>query len=124
MKVQELLKKVANEHAAELCELGDSVSDKSLKKGSAFQSITVPGGNSYAVARAAAIGAGTVILDEKESGQLAAFLKGGVGKLAPVLLVAVAGNDGKVELGCYSKEGLIPQHAAEKTLKEFVSVIF
>lgn len=122
MTVQELLKKIANEHAAELCELGGSVSDKSLKKGSAFKCATIQGGNAYAVVRAAAIGAGTVIMDEKEKGQLAALLKGGVGKLAPVLLVAMA-DDEKVELGCYSKEGLIPQHAAEKTLKEFVSAI-
>ena len=123
MTVQELLKKTANEHAAELCELGDSVSDKSLKKGSAFERVTVPGRNAYAAVRAATIGAGTVILDDKEAGQLAALLQGGVGKLAPVLLVAVVADDEKAELGCYSKEGLIPQHAAEKTLKEFVAAI-
>ena len=123
MTVKELLKKIASEHAAELCELGNSVSDKNLKKGSAFRSVVIPGGNAYAVSRAAAIGAGTVILDDKDAGQLAALLKGGVGKLAPVLLVAVAGDDGKVELGCYSKEGLIPQHAAEKTLEAFVTAI-
>lgn len=122
MRIQEFLKKIANDHAAELCELGDSVSDKNLKRGSAYQSVTVPGGNAYSVTRAAAIGAGTVILDEKELGQLAALLKGGAGKLAPVLLVAMATDD-KVDLACYSKEGLIPQHAAEKVLKSLADVI-
>lgn len=122
MKAQELLKKIANEHAAELCEPGDSVSDKSLKKGSSYQNLAIEGGNAYSVVRAAAITAGTVIMDEKEEGQLAALLKGGVGKLAPVLLVAVV-EDNQVALGCYSKEGLIPQHAAEKTLKSFVTAI-
>ncbi|WP_137655268.1 hypothetical protein [Bifidobacterium moukalabense] len=122
MKTQELLKKIANEHAAELCELGDSVSDKSLKKGSYYKELSIDGGNTYLVVRAAAISAGTVIVDEKEKGQLAVLLKSGVGKLAPVLLVAMTKED-KVELGCYSKEGLIPQHAAEKTLKSFMAAI-
>ena len=122
MKVQELLKKIANEHAAELCELGDSVSDKNLKKGSCFQELSINGDNAYAVVRAAAITAGTVVEDNKEEGQLAVLLKGGIGKLAPVLLVAVVKED-EVNLGCYSKEGLIPQHAAQNTMKSFVSAI-
>ena len=122
MKVQELLKKIANEHAAALCELRDRVSDKNRKKGSCFQELSINGDNAYAVVRAAAITAGTVVEDNKEEGQLAVLLKGGIGKLAPVLLVAVVKED-EVNLGCYSKEGLIPQHAAQNTMKSFVSAI-
>lgn len=121
-QIETLLKKTANEHAAELCELGDTVSEKSLKKGSAFSETKVPGGNAYLVIRAAAITSGTVIKDDRESGILAALLKGGVANMAPVLLVAIV-QDTEVKLGCYSKEGLIAQHAAKNALRTFVEAI-
>ena len=120
--IESLLKTVANEHAAELCELGDTVSDKSLKKGSAYQSMELDGENAYRVIRAAAIESGTVIQDNEDKGVLAVLLKGGIAKMAPVLLVASIKGD-RVDLGCYSKEGLILQHAAEKTLAAFLKAV-
>lgn len=80
------------------------------------------GENAYRVIRAAAIESGTVIQDNEDKGVLAVLLKGGIAKMAPVLLVASIKGD-KVDLGCYSKEGLILQHAAEKTLAAFSETI-
>ena len=63
--IESLLKSIANEHAAELCELGDTISEKNLKKGSVYQSLKLDGGNAYRAIRGAAISSGTVIQDDE-----------------------------------------------------------
>ena len=119
--IESLLKSIANEHAAELCELGDTISEN-LKKGSVYQSLKLDGGNAYRAVRGAAISSGTVIQDDEDKGVVAVMLKGGIAKMAPILLVTSI-KGGEVDLGCYSKEGLIPQHSAEKALRAFLKAI-
>lgn len=120
--IESLLKSIANEHAAELCELGDTISEKNLKKGSVYQSLKLDGDNAYRAVRGAAISSGTVIQDDEDRGVVAVMLKGGIAKMAPVLLVTSI-KGGEVDLGFYSKEGLIPQHSAEKALRAFLKAI-
>lgn len=120
--IETLLKARADGYAAPLGELDEKVSGKHFKKGSAYCEATVGGKHAFKKVRDSAIEAGTVLEDDEEAGVITLMAKGGAGGMAPVLLVAlVEGN--KVTLGAYSKEGLIPQHAAKELVTSFAKTV-
>lgn len=120
--VESLLKKAADSYAPALGELGPQVGEKDFAKGSYFAETRVFRDEPYKIVRDAMIDAGTVLFDDESGGTALAMLKGGVGGLAPVLLLATIKDD-VVLLGAYSKEGLIRQHAAKKVVDGFIELL-
>lgn len=121
-KVETLLREYANEYAAALSELHDEVSDRHFKRGSAYSEVEVHSPCSFKTMRDIAINLGTVLREDEEIGLVIIMVKGGIGGMSPVILLALI--DGvKVSLGAYSKEGLIPQHAAKDSVRMFARAI-
>lgn len=110
------LKKAANDYAAALGELDTQINDRRFSNGSFFSAVKVNGDNTYKTVRDALIDMGIILLDDEKRGVVLAMLKGGVGKLAPVLLLAKI-DGSNVSLGAYSREGLIRQHIAKNAIE-------
>lgn len=121
-EIKDELRRLANEFAPSLCELGDSVSDKSFARGAAITSANSNSKDPFGQIRGLALRRGTVIADLPESGEVAAIIKGGAAKMNPVLFVALV-SGGKIRMGAYAKEGLIHQHSSQKLLDEFAGAL-
>ena len=116
------LKRLANEFAPSLCELGNAVSDKRFERGAAVTSATSDSTDPFGQIRGLAVRRGTVIADLPDSGEVAAIIKGGAAKMNPVLFVSLV-NGREIRMGAYAKEGLIHQHSAQKLLDEFAMAL-
>ncbi|WP_148219039.1 hypothetical protein [Olsenella uli] len=113
--MEQLLKKAIESHT-------DSSIAEIREKDTAFCKIELHCDRPFKAVRDSAIDAGTVIEEDEDKGIVSVLIKGGAVPTPPALIVArVQAN--QVELASYFHEGLIPQHAAKKTLEIFAKAM-
>lgn len=119
---KELLRATANDYSESLLELDSKVSDKNFDRGFYIAAADVDADAPFKKVRDTAIKMGMILEEDESLGTVKAMIKGGAANMAPVLLVAIVGK-GKVDVGAYSREGLIRQHAAKKTAERFMGLL-
>ena len=121
-RLRNLLRESADDYSESLLELDSKVSDRHFDRGSYIVETKIVEPPAFKTVRDTAVKMGTVLEEDEADGVVKAMLRGGAANLAPVLLVAIVSEDA-MGVGAYSREGLIPQHAARKAVQQYMEGI-